>query len=120
MAKRVVVIDDEVDFANLLKIQLEKKKFLVFVANSGAEGLELVKKEIPDIVLLDIMMPKMSGWQVCSKIKSDSKTKDIPVLFLTARTDDISRSMGLKGADGYIEKPFDPIILIKKINELIK
>lgn len=120
MVKRVVIIDDEVDFANLLKVQLEKKKFSVFVANAGVEGIKLVKKEKPDIVLLDIMMPKMSGWEVCSKLKSGADTKEIPIIFLTARTDDISRSMGLKGADGYIEKPFDPVALIKQINKLIE
>lgn len=115
-----MIIDDEIDFTNLLKTQLEKEGFTAVISNAGAEGVKLAKSEKPDLILLDIMMPKMSGWDVCSKIKEDPETKDIPVIFLTARTDDISRSMGLKGADGYMEKPFDPIDLIKQINQFIK
>ncbi len=118
MKKNVLVIDDEKDFANLLKKQLEKEDYNVKVQNTGQKGLDYAKKNKPDIILLDIMMPKMSGWEVCSKLKDDEDTKNIPVIFLTARTDDVSRSMGMKGADEYIEKPVDPIDLFKKIKKL--
>jgi len=118
MAKKVLIIDDEVDFADLLKLQLEKGGYDVTTVYSGKDGLDLLKKEFPDIILLDIMMPEISGWEICSKIKLDTKTKDIPVIFLTARADDLSKAMGLKGAEGFIEKPFDPLDLIKEIEKL--
>lgn len=107
--KTIMVVDDEPDIIYSIKYGLEDigVRYKIIGASSGKECLKKLEEVKPNLILLDIMMPVMNGWEVCSKIKSNEKTKDIPVIFLTAKIDAISKSMGLKGAEDYIEKPFD-------------
>lgn len=119
---KVLIIDDNEDITYTVKTTLEDvdKDYKVLCANSGKEGLKMVSKNKPDLVLLDIMMPDISGWIVNKNIKMNKKTKDIPVVFLTAKTDQTSKEMGKCGGDDFITKPFDAIkvdSIIKKILE---
>ncbi len=119
---KVLAIDDDEDITYTIKTVLEllDEDYEVITASSGIEGLKLAKKELPEIILLDIMMPEMNGWVVNKKLKIDEKTKNIPVLFLTARTDNLSKKMGLNGGEAFITKPFVSKILDKKIKDLLK
>jgi len=114
--KRIVVIDDEVEMSMLLKIELETEGYEVSVANSGQEGLDLVKEIMPNLILLDIMMPGMDGYEVLKCLKEDPATKDIFVAMLTAKGlgKEIQKALDL-GVDDYIAKPFHALLLIKKI-----
>ncbi len=110
----VLVVDDEVDICQLVKINLEMDGHDVLTAINGPEALELVAKESPDLVILDIMMPGIDGWEVLSRIKSDKDTgrSQIPVLMLTARTDDLDQVRGaIEGAIRYMTKPFSVLEL---------
>ncbi len=101
---RILVVDDEEKIVNLVKNYLEKEGFEVFTADSGNEALKLFESEKPDLVILDLMMPDMSGYDVCRRICALSKT---PVIMLTAKTDEVDKLLGLElGADDYITKPF--------------
>ncbi len=116
--KRVLVIDDEWNMRNLLRIYLRKEGYQVTEASSGREGLECLGREAYDLVVLDIMMPDMDGWQVCAKIREGSVT---PVLMLTARSDTRDKVNGLKlGADDYVTKPFEPEELLARAEALIR
>ncbi len=117
---RIMVVDDEPDIVKLVKISLEMANFEVIEAYSGVEALEKVKSIIPDLFLLDIMMPDMNGYQVCEKLKANDKTKSIPVVMLTAKGQRGDAEQGLKvGADDYIIKPFDPYELGEQISEIL-
>lgn len=119
--KTIMVVDDEPDVIYSIKYGMEDigAKYKVVGAKSGKDCLSKLTKTKPDLILLDIMMPSMNGWEVCSKIKSNDKTKEIPVIFLTAKIDSVSKSMGLKGAEDYIEKPFDIMDLKDRIERWI-
>ncbi len=118
---KILVVDDEVDITDTLKILLERRGFEVITANSGKEALEKVKKEKPDVVLLDVMMPDMSGWDVCKKIKEDNETKDIPVIMLTILFGEEERKKSFEvKADAHIEKPIIIDRIIGVINWVLK
>lgn len=116
--KTILVVDDNPDVINSLKISLEDstREYRVLGAENGQKCLEILKDNIiPDIILLDIMMPQMSGWEVFDRIKKDPSFSTIPIIFLTARTDRIAKNAGGFLGDDYIEKPFDIIDLKKRI-----
>lgn len=116
--KTILVVDDNPDVINSLKIGLEDTtlEYRILGAEDGQKCLEILNNNImPDIILLDIMMPHMSGWEVFDRIKKDPSLSTIPIIFLTARTDRIAKNAGNFLGDDYIEKPFDIIDLKKRI-----
>jgi len=117
---KVMVIDDEPDIVKLVKISLEMANFEVIEAYSGKEALEKVKTTVPDLFLLDIMMPEMNGYEVCQQLKASERTRHVPVVMLTAKGQKGDAEQGLKvGADDYIIKPFDPYELGEQVHELL-
>jgi DNA-binding response OmpR family regulator len=120
--KKILVIDDEVDLVDLVKIRLEVDNYYVMPLYTSTRALEIAKREKPDLILLDVMMPDKDGYEVCKELKADRETKSIPVVMFTAkeqqkpRIKDVSQATG---ADGYIFKPFEPAELLLKIKSLI-
>jgi len=118
--KKILVVDDEMELQMGVVIRLKAAGFEVLTASDGLEGLEKARKEEPDLILLDLMLPKMDGYKVCRMLKFDAKYKDIPIILLTARAQDTDKSMGGDaGANAYITKPFDHRELLDKIKELL-
>jgi DNA-binding response OmpR family regulator len=118
--KRILIVDDERDLVETITFRLEASGYEVLTAYDGAEGLEKARDEKPDIILLDVMMPKMDGYQVCRMLKFDEEFKNIPVLMLTARGQDQDKKTGNDvGADGYITKPFDSKVLLDSIKKCL-
>lgn len=119
--KKVLFVDDEVDFVDIVRTRLEANNFEVTVAYDGEEALEKVKEVRPDIIVLDIVIPKINGFDVCRKLKSDPNYKDIPIIMLTARfqTNDIKFGEAV-GSNAYITKPFEPQVLLNKMRELLQ
>ena len=119
---KIMVVDDDPDQISTVKYVLESlnEKYEVIGANDGTHCLQLLKdKLIPDLILLDIMMPEMNGWEVYNHLKENSLWKDIPVIFLTARTDRVAKNAGSFLGDDYIEKPFNRDELMKRIEEVL-
>lgn len=117
--KKILIIDDERELAEVLQSRLEAADYEVDLARDGEEGLAKVQNGRPDLILLDVMMPKWNGFQVCRKLKSDEATRKIPVVLLTAKAQESDKFWGTEcGADAYITKPFQPEGLLKKIEEL--
>ena len=113
---RIAVIEDEKDLAGLLAFQLEKEGYKVLTAHDGKSGYELVSSELPDLVLLDIMLPIVSGVEVCKLLKKQKSTQGIPVIMLTAKGEEIDRVIGFEvGADDYVTKPFSMRELLLRI-----
>lgn len=115
---KILIIDDMDDMTFSIKKSLEDldKNYEVVNSNTGKLGLELAEMQKPDVILLDIMMPDMSGWQVLDALKNNPATKNIPVIFLTAKEDELSKQMGERMADDYIIKP----VKVEKIDKKIK
>ena len=121
--KKIMVVDDEPDQIYVIKKSLEKAgvTYEIITANSGAQCLEFLEKnQIPDLILLDIMMPEMSGWIVFDKLKDNVMWEKIPIIFLTARTDKIAENAGGFLGDDFIEKPFDTKDLKSRIDKVLK
>lgn len=119
MAK-VVIAEDEPDIRDLISFTLQFAGYEVFAGNNGEEGYELTKREKPDVVMLDVRMPKMTGYEACRRIKADPELKDIPVIFLSAKGQDAEIQSGLEaGADEYLLKPFAPDQLTERIREIL-
>ncbi len=119
--KRILIVDDNVDNVDLLSKRLVPMGFDVDVAYDGVEALERVDRVAPDLIVLDVMMPKMDGFEVCRRIKSDPATDSIPIILLTAKKEIPSKIKGLEiGADDYVTKPFNPKELSARIRGLIK
>lgn len=119
--KTILVVDDEPDIVKLLEISLKLSNYDVLKAYSGPEALELLKGRKPDLILLDIMMPEMNGYDMCLKIKADPKLKGIPVVMLTAKGQKGDAERGIEaGADDYIIKPFDPYELGEQVTRLLQ
>ena len=119
--KRVVCIEDEPEMIDLVRLILGRKGFEVVGANGGLEGLALVASEKPDLVLLDLMMPDMDGWEVYQRMKSDEALRDIPVVVVTAKAQSIDKVLGLHIAkvDDYITKPFGPQELLESVEKIL-
>jgi DNA-binding response OmpR family regulator len=114
--KRILIVDDTTDILQVVSRRLQSWGYEVVTADSGEDGLRLAQEQLPDLILLDIMMPKMKGRDVCARLKTDPATKHIPVIFLTALglADHVKAGMDL-GADDYIVKPFEPAELKERI-----
>lgn len=117
---RVLVVDDDQVIRSLLEVNLEMEGHEVLLAADGREGLDVARAELPDLVLLDVMMPELSGWQVAEELVADEATAHMPIVFLTARAmeADVRKGTDL-GAAHYVTKPFDPIDLMDLINDLL-
>ena len=117
----VVCIEDEPDMIDLIEVILSPKGYKVIGAHGGKQGLATVKEKLPDIVLLDLMMPDMDGWQVYQQLKADEKTREIPVIVVTAKAQSIDKVLGLRIAkvDDYISKPFSPQELLDSIGRIL-
>jgi DNA-binding response OmpR family regulator len=114
----VLVIEDDPNTANLVVLYLEKEGIKALQANDGVKGLALAQRHRPDLVVLDIMLPKMDGWEVCRQLR---KTSEVPVIMLTARGEEIDRVSGLTlGADDYVVKPFSPRELVARVKAVLR
>ena len=122
MGKRVLVVDDDRVIQQLLEVNLELEGYeVVGTASDGREALDKIAKLKPDLVILDIMMPKMDGMAVCRHLKADPETAKIPVILLSARAQDMDIRDGLDiGANAYLTKPFDPVELLDVVGRLLK
>ncbi len=116
--KTVLVVDDEPNIVDLVRLYLEKDGFAVLVARDGEEALAIHGRERPDLVILDLMLPRVDGLEVCRRIR---RTSDTPILMLTARGDDVDVVVGLElGADDYVLKPFDPRSLVARVRAILR
>jgi two-component system, OmpR family, response regulator VicR len=120
--KSILCIEDEPEMIDLIRLILGRRGFDVKGANGGVEGLKMIRQEMPDLILLDLMMPDMDGWEVYQQIKADEKTKGIPVIVVTAKAQSIDRVLGLHIAkvDDYIAKPFSPQDLLTSVERVLQ
>ena len=119
--KRILVVDDEVELVKALQIRLGVAGYEILAAYNGQEGLEKAKKEIPDLIILDLMLPKMDGYKVCTFLRRDTRCVKIPIIILTARAQESDEQLGIEvGANAYIIKPFQHEVVLAKIKELLK
>jgi len=119
--KKILVIDDEEDMQKLLKMRLEQENFTVVIAGDGDMGVKTAEQEIPDLILLDIMMPKMDGFTCLKEIRKLPNTKNLPILILSGKEEEKVRDLfAFQKISGYIEKPFELDDLVAKIKEILK
>jgi two-component system phosphate regulon response regulator PhoB len=120
--KKILLIEDEPDVIDLLMMQLRKAGgFSAISAADGAEGLKKARAEAPALIVLDLMLPRMSGLEVCKILKTDSSTRHIPIIMLTAKAEEVDRIVGLEfGADDYVTKPFSPREMLLRIKAILR
>ena len=117
----ILIVEDDEDIRQLLSFNLDAAGYGVLTASTGREGLDLARRHVPDLVLLDIMLPGMSGFDVCKELKRASETAGMPVIMLTAKGEEVDRVVGLElGADDYVVKPFSPRELLLRIRAVLK
>src|SRR6266487_3741834 len=117
----VLIIEDERDVVDLLTLNLRKAGFGTSTATDGAAGLEKARSEKPALIILDLMLPKMPGLEVCKILKSDPGTRQVPIMMLTAKAEEIDRIVGLEfGADDYVTKPFSPREVVLRIGAIMR
>jgi len=120
LAKKILVVDDEVELAKAMTIRLTTAGYEVSVAHDGEEALKKARLEKPDLIILDLMLPKIDGYKVCRLLKFDQKYREIPIIMVTARVEEEDKRLGMEtGADEYITKPFDWSDLLEKITKFI-
>src|SRR3989339_229305 len=121
MTKKILIIDDEDHIVEMLALRLESLGYKVLASHDGMSGLEMARAELPDLILLDVMMPKMDGYTVCKLLKNDEAYKHIPIIMLSARSQGVDQTIGADcGADDYATKPFKHQELFEKINKHLK
>lgn len=121
MKKNILIVEDEPDAVELLELHLKNAGYNVTVAEDGEEALRKIHKSIPDLVILDLMIPEINGLEVCKVIRKDPATESIPVVMCTAKASEIDKVLGLElGADDYITKPFSPRELVLRVKNLLK
>ncbi len=121
MSEKIIVVDDEVDVADLICFHLQKAKYTVLTVADGAAALPLIRAERPALVVLDLMLPGVSGLEICRALKSDSKLARIPVIMLTAKAEEVDRIVGFElGADDYVVKPFSPREFVLRVNAVVR
>jgi DNA-binding response OmpR family regulator len=117
----VLVIDDEAPIRLLCRVNLEAEGMRVFEASDGPSGLDAARSEVPDVILLDVMMPGLNGWQVAEELLDDERTRRIPIVFLTARAELRDRARGLDvGGIDYVTKPFNPVDLASLVRDVLE
>jgi two-component system alkaline phosphatase synthesis response regulator PhoP len=117
---RVLVVDDDAPIRLLCRVNLEAEGIEVLEAGDGPGGLEVARRERPDVILLDVMLPRMDGWQVAEKLVDEPSTAEIPIVFLTARAELSDRARGLEiGGVDYVTKPFNPVELARLVRDLL-
>jgi DNA-binding response OmpR family regulator len=115
-AKKILIVDDETDLVETVRFPLEMEGFNVLVSYNGEDALNQARKEKPDLIILDLMLPKLDGYKVCRLLKFDERYKHIPILMLTAKTQEKDKILGMEtGADEYITKPFEMNDLMEKV-----
>ncbi len=116
--EKILIVDDDTNICELLRLYIEKEGFNVIIANDGATAVKMFREQQPDLMLLDIMLPKLDGWQVCREIR---KTSDKPIIMLTAKGETFDKVLGLElGADDYIVKPFDTKEVVARIKAVLR
>src|SRR5213595_1578824 len=119
--RKILVVEDESDVADLLTLNFRKAGFRISTAADGASGLQKAREDRPDFIVLDLMLPKMSGLEVCKILKNDAATSHIPILMLTAKAEEVDRIVGLEfGADDYVTKPFSPREVTLRIKAILR
>jgi DNA-binding response OmpR family regulator len=119
--KRILVVDDEIYIVHILEFSLTMEGYTVLTASDGEEALRVIERESPDLVVLDIMMPKLDGYEVTRRLRQDDGTRHLPVILLSANGRPVDREAGLQaGADDYITKPFSPRKLLERIRDLLE
>jgi two-component system phosphate regulon response regulator PhoB len=121
MAPRVLVVDDEPDLLELVRVNLDQSGFAVETAASGGEALEQLRRAPPDLMVLDLMLPDVSGTEICRQVRADAQLSQLPIIMLTARADEVDRVVGLElGADDYVTKPFSPRELTLRVRAVLR
>ena len=117
----ILVVDDEANIIDLAQMYLEQDGFRVVAALDGATALEEVARQVPALMVLDLMVPEVDGWEVCRRVRSGSVAPDLPIIMLTARDDDVDKIVGLElGADDYVTKPFNPRELVARVKAILR
>ena len=118
--KTILIVDDEKQLVSLVKLHMEMAGYEVLSAKDGEEALEIVRKESPDLIILDLMIPKIDGWEVCRRIRAESKVGNIPIIMLSARTETEDKLKGYEcGTDDYVTKPFSPRELVARVKRVL-
>ena len=121
VTQRIVMIEDERDIVELVKYNFRKEGFELESFNRGKEGLEHLRRSQPDLVLIDILLPDLDGFEICKRLRTDERLKSVPVIFLTAKGEEIDRVLGLEiGADDYVVKPFSPRELVARVKAVLR
>jgi two-component system alkaline phosphatase synthesis response regulator PhoP len=121
MPGTIAIIEDESNIVELVKYNLDRDGYHTLSANNGRKGLDLVRQELPDLVILDLMMPELDGISVCKQLRADPQTKNIPIIILTAKSEEADRVLGLEmGADDYVTKPFSPRELVARVRAVLR
>ena len=116
--RKIMIVDDDTNICELLRLYIEKEGYSTVIANDGEQAVELFNREQPNLILLDIMLPKMDGWQVCREIR---KTSDVPIIMLTAKGEVFDKILGLElGADDYVVKPFEAKEVVARIRAVLR
>jgi two-component system alkaline phosphatase synthesis response regulator PhoP len=117
----VLVVDDEANIVDLARMYLEQEGFRVQSANDGAKALDMISRQPPALMVLDLMLPEVDGWEVCRRVRSGKTAPDLPIVMLTARDEDVDKIVGLElGADDYITKPFNPRELVARVKAILR
>ncbi len=117
----ILVVDDEPNIIELARMYLEQEGFRVQSASDGAKALEMIARQPPAVMVLDLMLPEVDGWDVCRRVRAGSAAPDLPIIMLTARDDDVDKIVGLElGADDYVTKPFNPRELVARVKAILR
>jgi CheY-like chemotaxis protein len=120
MQEKILIVDDDIDTLRLVGLMLQRQGYQIVAANHGSQALRMAKNEAPDLILLDIMMPEMDGYEVTRRLRKDTTTRDIPIILFTAKSQPIDRATGLEaGADNYLIKPIQPDQLFTQVREIL-
>ena len=118
---KILLVDDDPDILEIISYSLESEGYRVCKANNGLQAIEIAEKEIPDLIIMDVMMPKMNGVEACEQIRKSKTLKNVIITFLSARSEDFSQIVGFDaGADDYITKPIKPKVLLSKVKALLR
>ncbi len=119
--QRILVVDDDREIVRLVRAYLEKEHYQVLIANDGQTALHMVRREHPNLIVLDLMLPDRDGWEITRTIRNDSTLHSIPIIMLTARVEDSEKIIGLElGADDYITKPFNPREMVARVRSVLR